>query len=83
MNTTVTYRDSNGKKISKVFTSKEELIKQLSNEAQGLNLKRRSVKDPAEKLRLIRAEIGLITIIKHYSPETEDRKNKKHQFEIR
>lgn len=83
MNTTVTYKDCNGKKITKVFTTKEDLIKRLSVEANGLNLKRKSVKDPAEKLRLIRSEIALRKIIKHYSPENEDRTSKTHPYEIR
>lgn len=83
MRTEVTYKDLNGKKVTRVFTSEEDLINKLGVEARNLNLKRKAAKDPIEKLLLIRAEIGLRKIIKLYSPESENRTRKNNPYEIR
>lgn len=83
MRTEVTYTDCNGMKVTKVFTSPEELISQLSVEAKGMNLKRKATKNLTERLRLVNSEIGLRKIIKHYSPETENRQSKTYPYEIR
>ena len=83
METTVTYKDCNGKKVTKTFSSADELITRLSVEAKGYNLKRKATKELNERLRLLNAEIGLRKIIKHYSPENEDRQHKHNSYEIR
>lgn len=83
MRTEVTYKDRTGKKVTKVFTYKEDLIRQLSIEANDLHTRRKASKEPVDKLILIRSEIGLRKIIKHYSPESENRTSERNPYEIR